>query len=75
MTAGQLLTAEQLAARWQVPTSQVYRLTRDHRIPAVRLGKYYRYRTDAIEAFELATADTVGPPPSGRGNHANGPPA
>lgn len=47
-----LMTAEQLAERWQVKTSHVYRLTREGRIPAVRLGKYYRYRLDAIEAFE-----------------------
>lgn len=72
---GQLLTAEQLADRWQVPKSQVYRLTRDQRIPAVRLGKYYRYRVDAIEAFETAAVDTVPEPKSGRGNRVNGPPA
>jgi excisionase family DNA binding protein len=52
VTRAQLLTAEQLADRWQVPASQVYRLTRDHRIPVVRLGRYYRYRLDAIERFE-----------------------
>jgi excisionase family DNA binding protein len=50
---GQLLTAEQLAERWQVPKSHVYRLTRDGAIPNVKLGRYYRYRLDAIEAFEL----------------------
>jgi excisionase family DNA binding protein len=50
-----LLTAEQLANRWQVPTSQVYRLTRDGRIPAVKLGRYYRYAPAAIEAFEIGT--------------------
>lgn len=50
--SGQLLTAEQLAERWQVPKSQVYRLTRDQAIPTVRLGRYYRYRLDAIEDFE-----------------------
>jgi excisionase family DNA binding protein len=49
----QLLTAEQLAERWQVPTSHVYRLTRQGDIPAVKLGRYYRYRLDAIETFEL----------------------
>lgn len=71
---GQLLTAEDLAERWQVPKSHVYRLTREGRIPAVRLGKYYRYRLDAIEAFELG-ADTVGiPTHSGRGDRSNGPP-
>jgi excisionase family DNA binding protein len=48
------LTAEQLAARWQVPVAQVYRLTRRGEIPVVRLGpRYVRFRLDAIERFEL----------------------
>jgi excisionase family DNA binding protein len=49
---GQLLTAEQLAERFQVQKSHVYRLTRDGALPAVKLGRYYRYRLEAIEAFE-----------------------
>lgn len=49
---GQLLTADQLADRWQVPKSQVYRLTRQGTIPAVKLGRYYRYRLDAVERWE-----------------------
>lgn len=53
-----LLTAEQLAERWQVPTSQVYRLTRDGRIPTVRLGRYYRYSPAAIDAFESGNTST-----------------
>ena len=53
MVTGQLLTAEQLAERWQVPKSHVYRLTREGQIPAVKLGRYYRYRLDAIERWEL----------------------
>ena len=57
ITASQLLTADQLAQRWQVPKSHVYRLTREHAIPAVKLGRYYRYRLDAIEAFEVGDAD------------------
>jgi excisionase family DNA binding protein len=47
-----LLTADQLAVRWQVPKSHVYRLTREGRIPTVRLGRYYRYRLAAVEAWE-----------------------
>jgi len=47
-----LMTAEDLAARWQVPKSHVYRLTREGRVPAVKLGKYCRYRPVAVEAFE-----------------------
>jgi excisionase family DNA binding protein len=53
MSAGQLLTADDLADRWQVPKSHVYRLTREGAISTVRLGRYYRYRLDAIERFEV----------------------
>jgi excisionase family DNA binding protein len=49
-----LLTAADLAARWQDPESHVYRLTRRGVLPVVRLGRYYRYRVDAIEKWELA---------------------
>jgi excisionase family DNA binding protein len=52
----QLLTAEQLADRWQVRPAHVYALTRRGEIPAVRLGRYYRYRVDQIEAFETGAA-------------------
>jgi len=46
------MTAKQLAERWQVPKGHVYRLTREGTIPVVKLGKYYRYRLDQIEAWE-----------------------
>ena len=59
---GQLLTADQLAERWQVPKSHVYRLTREGSIPAVKLGRYYRYRLDAIEAFEVGEMHSVAEP-------------
>jgi len=49
-----LLTAGELADHWQVPKAQVYRLTREGRIPAVRLGRYYRYARTAIASFEAA---------------------
>jgi len=51
-----LLTAEQLADRWQLDGGKaaVYRLTRNGQIPTVRLGKFYRYRLSAILAFEEA---------------------
>ena len=52
--ADRLLTAGELAERWQVPKAQVYRLTREGRIPAVRLGRYYRYARAAIASFEAA---------------------
>jgi hypothetical protein len=35
----EILTAEQLAARWQVKPSHVYRLAREKKIPCVELGR------------------------------------
>jgi hypothetical protein len=35
-----LLTAEQVAARWQVSTAHVYRLARDGKVPTVAIGRY-----------------------------------
>ncbi len=60
MAASQLLKADQIADRWQVPKSHVYRLTREGQLPAVKLGKYYRYPLDLVEAFEAA-GGTGGP--------------
>jgi len=51
--SARLLTADELAERWQVRAQHVYRLTREGAIPAVKLGRYYRYRLDQIERFEL----------------------
>lgn len=53
MTSATLLTAEQVAARWQVPKAHVYRLAREGRVPVVTLGaRYRRFRLDAIEEYE-----------------------
>lgn len=58
--AGKLLTADELAERWQVPRSWVYAASRTGRIPTLRLGHYCRYRLDAIEEWEAAH-QTAGP--------------
>lgn len=59
VTAGKLLTAEQLAERWQLlgkdgrpKPAHVYRLTREGQLKAARLGRYYRYKIDDVVAFE-----------------------
>jgi excisionase family DNA binding protein len=57
VSAARLLTAEDLAERWQVAPAHVYRLTRQGEIPTVKLGRYYRYRLDVIERFELGDDD------------------
>jgi excisionase family DNA binding protein len=63
--AAQLLTAVQLAERWQVQPSHVYRLAREGKIPTVELGRYRRWRLEAIEMVELGVtkpADRIGGP-------------
>jgi len=47
-----LLTAADLAERWQVTEHHVYRLAREGRLPVVELGRYKRFRLAVIEAFE-----------------------
>lgn len=51
-TMTRLLTADDLAERWSVSKAHVYYLTREGRIPSVKLGRYYRYRLSSIEAWE-----------------------
>jgi excisionase family DNA binding protein len=46
-----LLTAAQVARMLGVPTSWVYEQSRQGRIPTVTLGRYRRYRAEAIEAW------------------------
>jgi excisionase family DNA binding protein len=45
---GDLLTAEDVAALLRVTPAWVYAETRRHRIPHIRLGRYVRYRRDAL---------------------------
>ena len=48
---GRLLAAGEVAALLGVPKSWVYAETRAGRIPHIALGRYRRYRRDAIEAW------------------------
>ncbi len=46
-----LLTAAQVARLLGVPRSWVYEQSRKGTIPTVTLGRYRRYRAEAIEAW------------------------
>jgi excisionase family DNA binding protein len=45
------MTAEEIARILGVKPGWIYRQSRAGRIPTVRLGRYYRYRLDAIEEW------------------------
>jgi excisionase family DNA binding protein len=55
--ADRLLTPDALAERWQVNKAHVYRLTREGRLPTVKIGRYYRYRLAAVETWEQSGGD------------------
>lgn len=55
-----LLTAEEVAERWQVPRSHVYGLARAGRLPTVELGRYRRWTLEAVEALSAAAAPRSG---------------
>jgi excisionase family DNA binding protein len=79
---GTLLTAAQVAKLLGVPKSWVYEQSRRGRIPTVTLGRYRRYRLEAIDEWirkrEESGADTNGDAPrpllgaakGGRGSRA-----
>ncbi len=46
-----LLTADQVAALLQVPTTWVYRAAREGELPSVPLGRYVRFDAAAIEKW------------------------
>ena len=56
---GRLLTAEELAARWQVEKSWIFAKCRTGELPKVPLpGKYVRFRLDVIERFERGEVES-----------------
>lgn len=42
-------TAEELSKHLRIPRATLYYLTRQKRIPAIKIGKHWRYRKTTIE--------------------------
>ena len=56
----EILTAEQLAERWQVKVAWIYAKTRSGELPKIPLpGRYYRYGLDTIERFERGELEST----------------
>lgn len=51
LVTGSLLTASEVAELLGVPKSWVYEQSRSGRIPTVTLGRYRRYRREAVVAW------------------------
>ena len=48
---GGLLTADDVAELLGTPKTWVYAQSRDGTLPTVRLGRYVRYRREAVESW------------------------
>jgi len=46
-----LLTVREVADTMRVSTMTVYRLIRDGAMPAIRVGKHFRLRSEDVDAF------------------------
>lgn len=67
--SGALLTAPEVAAMLGVPVSWVYERSRRGAIPTVTLGRYRRYRLEAIKDWIAEIeAEDGGHPSTGRGS-------
>jgi excisionase family DNA binding protein len=52
----EILTPEQVAEYLQLTTDTVYRLIRNHKLAAARVGRTYRIPREDLDAFLLATS-------------------
>jgi excisionase family DNA binding protein len=50
-TSGGLMTAQDVADMLTIPISWVYRASREDEIPTVKIGRYRRFRREAVEAW------------------------
>jgi excisionase family DNA binding protein len=58
---GRLMDAGEVAELLGLPKSWVYSQTRANLIPAVKLGRYYRYRVEAIRSWiETREVEAIG---------------
>jgi excisionase family DNA binding protein len=54
-----MLTAKEVAGRLRMPVSTVYHLAQTNRLPAVHLGRTWRFRVKDIEALENGPDQTA----------------
>lgn len=52
-----VFTIEELAAYLRVPKSTLYKLVREGKVPAQKVGRHWRFRKEAIDVW-LAETDT-----------------
>lgn len=49
--SGDVLTIDELAAYLKIPKSTLYKLVRGGAVPCQKVGKYWRFHRDAVDAW------------------------
>jgi excisionase family DNA binding protein len=69
--SGEVITADEVAALLRMTPAWVYSETRRNRIPHMRLGRYFRYRRSAIQAWMSDLEEAVDAPAATRTPRGN----
>ena len=48
---GDILTVDDLSAYLKIPKSTIYKLVRENKIPAQKIGRHWRFKKDAIDRW------------------------
>ena len=48
---GDILTLEELSSYLKIPKSTIYKLVREGKIPAQKVGRHWRFRKQAIDRW------------------------
>ncbi len=57
-----LLSADEAAVHLRVHVKTLQRLARERRVPCVRMGKYWRFRLSALDAWVAAQQNQISQP-------------
>jgi excisionase family DNA binding protein len=57
-----LLTADEAAEHLRIHVKTLQRLARERRVPCVRMGKYWRFRLSALDAWVATQQNQVSQP-------------
>lgn len=60
-SSGTLLTAHQVEEMLRVDPSTIYRMAADGRLPAVKVGRQWRFPADGVQALLGGTSTPIGP--------------
>jgi len=60
--AGHILTIQELSAYLKIPKSTLYKVVREGKIPAQKIGRHWRFRKEAIDRW-LDETRTIEPVP------------